>query len=260
MQNPLIVLKDQTLQAQVVLITGASRGIGAATARLFASHGAVVGVNYYRSEQEALQIVKEIEAIGGKALAVQASVDDPEQVAGMVNRVETELGPIETLVMNAAPTKRFTFAPFIDFEWDIFQEMVLGELTGIYFPAQAVTPLMIERQHGSMIAVSSPLSRMGWPGTLAHAAAKAGVDSMVRTLAVELGPHGIRVNTVAPAAVSTDSNPMSEEAKQMNISLTPLGRVAQPEDVAGAIYLLALDEARFITGNYTSATGGLQMT
>jgi 3-oxoacyl-[acyl-carrier protein] reductase len=248
-----------TFQGRVVLITGASRGIGAATARLFAAHGASVAVNYHRSEQEAHQIVREIEAGGGRALAVQASVDDPQQVATMVIRIEAELGAIETLVMNAAPTKRFVFAPFIDFDWDVFQEMVLGELSGIYFPAQAVAPLMIERQRGSLIAVSSPLSRMGWQGTLAHAAAKAGVDSMVRTLAVELGQYGIRVNTVAPGAVPTDSNPMSEEAKQMNINLTPLRRVARPEDIAGAIYLLALDEAQFITGSYTSASGGLQM-
>ena len=118
---------------------------------------------------------------------------------------------------------------------------------------------MIQRKHGSLIAVSSPLSRMGWPGTLAHAAAKAGVDSMVRTLAMELGPHNIRVNAIAPGAVATDSNPMTEEAKKMNINMTPLRRVAQPEDIAGAIHLLALDEAQFITGSYTSASGGLQM-
>lgn len=259
MSNHHTIAKAQTLQGRVALITGASRGIGAATARLFAAHGALVGVNYYRSEDEAAQIVREIEASGGKALAVQASVDDPRQVAAMVKQVEEELGPIETLVMNAAPTKRFAFAPFLEFDWGVFQDMVLGELAGIYFPAQAVAPLMIRRKQGNLIAVSSPLSRMGWPGSLAHAAAKAGVDSMVRTLAVELGPHGIRVNAIAPGAVSTASNPMSEEAKQMNVALTPLGRVAEPEDIAGAIYLLALDEAKFITGSYTSASGGLQM-
>lgn len=106
MSNHHTIAKAQTLQGRVALITGASRGIGAATARLFAAHGALVGVNYYRSEDEATQIVREIEASGGKALAVQASVDDPRQVAAMVKQVEEELGPIETLVMNAAPTKR----------------------------------------------------------------------------------------------------------------------------------------------------------
>ncbi|GHO99474.1 beta-ketoacyl-ACP reductase [Reticulibacter mediterranei] len=256
MSNQHIILKDQTLQGRVALITGASRGIGAATARLFATHGALVGVNYHRSEQEAFQIVREIEAAGGKALAVQASADDPLQLVAMVKRVEEELGPIHTLVLNAAPTKRFAFAPFIDFDWGVFQDMVLGELAGIYFPAQVVAPLMIQRKQGSIIAVSSPLSRMGWPGTLAHATGKAGVDAMARTLAVELGPHGIRVNTIAPGAVKTDSNPMPKEAEEMNIRTTPLGRVTQAEDVAGAIYLLALDEAGFISGSYTAASGG----
>jgi len=251
-----IVLKDQTLRGQVVLITGASRGIGAATARLFAAHGALVGVNYHRSEQEAFQIVREIEAVGGKALAVQASVDDLQQATAMVKRVEEELGPIHTLVMNAAPTKRFAFAPFIDFDWGLFLDMVIGELAGIYFPAQAVAPLMIQRKQGNLIAISSPLSHMGQSGALAHATGKAGVDAMARTLAVELGPHGIRVNTIAPGAVKTASNPMSEEMKEMIIRTTPLGRAPQAEDVAGAIYLLALDEAGFISGSYTVASGG----
>lgn len=256
MSSQQIVLKEQTLQGRVVLITGASRGIGAATARLFAAHGALVAVNYHRGEQEALQIVREIEAVGGRALAVQASVDDPQQVAVMVQQVEEELGPIHTLVLNAAPTKRFAFAPFIDFDWGLFEDMVLGELAGIYFPAQAVAPLMIQRKQGSIIAISSPLSRMGQPGALAHATGKAGVDAMARTLAVELGPHGIRVNTIAPGAVKTGSNPMTEEMEALMAKTTPLGRVTRAEDVAGAIYLLALDEAGFISGSYTAASGG----
>ncbi len=256
MSNQPIVRLDQTLQGRVALITGASRGIGAATARLFAAHGALVGVNYYRSEREAVRIVQEIEASGGKALAVQASVDDPQQCAAMVKRVEEELGPIETLVMNAAPTKRFAFAPFLEFDWGLFQDMVLGELAGIFFPAQAVAPLMRERRRGNLIAISSPLSRMGQSGALANATGKAGVDAMVRTLAVELGPYGIRVNTIAPGAVKTASNPMTEEMEEMLRRTTPLGRVTQAEDVAGAIYLLALDEAGFISGSYTAASGG----
>ena len=127
---------------------------------------------------------------------------------------------------------------------------------GIYFPAQAVAPLMIQRKQGNLIAISSPLSHMGQSGALAHATGKAGVDAMARTLAVELGPHGIRVNTIAPGAVKTASNPMSEEMKEMIIRTTPLGRAPQAEDVAGAIYLLALDEAGFISGSYTVASGG----
>jgi 3-oxoacyl-[acyl-carrier protein] reductase len=178
----------------------------------------------------------------------------------MVKQVEEELGPIETLVMNAAPVKRFVFAPFAEFDWEVFQGMVLGNLAGIYFPARAVAPLMIQRKRGNLIAVSSTISRLNREGTVAHAAGKSGVDAMMRVLAQELGPYGIRVNTIAPGPVETDATAaISAEIKQMTARMAPLRRIAQPEDIAGAIYLLALDEAQFITGSYTSVSGGIYM-
>lgn len=178
----------------------------------------------------------------------------------MVTRVEEELGPIETVVMNAAPIKRHLFAPFVEFDWEVFEGMVLGNLAGIYFPAQAVVPLMIQRKRGNLIGVSSTISRLSREGSIAHAAGKSGVDAMVRVLAQELGPHGIRVNTIAPGLVETEASAgQSEETRQMAARWSPLRRLAQPEDIAGAIYLLALGEAGFLTGSYLSVSGGTYM-
>ncbi len=248
------------LEGQVALITGGSRGIGAATARLFARHGAVVGVNYNASAARAQEVVEAIRAVGGKAIAVQASVDDAEQVAAMVQQVEQELGPIDTLVMNAIAIHRFPFAPFLESSWEMFQDIIMGELAGVYFPARAVAPLMVERKRGNLIAVSSLSARSNREGSGAHAAGKASVDALTRVLARELGPHGVRVNIVAPGPVATEASAPVIRGNEQAIGATlPLRRIAQPEDVAGAILLLATQEAGYLTGNYLSVGGGSYM-
>jgi 3-oxoacyl-[acyl-carrier protein] reductase len=258
----------QLLQGKVALITGGSRGIGAATAKLFARHGAAVGVNYHTSTVRAEEVVEAIRAEGGKAMAFRASVDDAEQVEAMVQHVERELGPIDILILNAmavsgsepVAAKRSIFMPFLESEWDLYQNVVMNSLAGVYLPVRIVAPLMVERKRGNMIAVSSLAARIGYPGTGALAASKASTDALMRVLASELGPYGIQVNVVSPGTVETEASaPMIQGQKETISNALPLRRIAQPEDIAGAILLLATDEARYLTGNYFAVGGGSYM-
>src|SRR5579883_28318 len=255
------------LQGQVVLITGASRGIGAATALLLARHGAAIGVNYHQSVERAREVVGSIRASGGRAIAVQASVENTQEVEAMVQQVEQELGPIDTLVLNAIARSRAasptetrglsTFNSFLDSTWEQYQDGVMRLLAGVYVPARIVAPLMVERKHGNLIAVSSTLARSPYSGAGAVAAGKAAVEALCKALVPELEPYGIRVNVVAPGAVETEASAPYIQARREAISQAlPLRRVGQPEDVAAAILLLASPQASYLTGNYLAAGGG----
>ena len=255
-----IARSTQLLRGRVALITGASRGIGAATARLLARHGASVGVNYNTNAVRAQEVVEAIRSEGGRAIAIQASVDDAKQLEVMAQRVERELGPIDTLIMNAVAVRKFGFAPALESNWEMYQDIVMGELAGVYFPARVVAPLMVERKRGNLIAVSSLSARVARIGSSAHAAGKASVEAFMKVLAGELGPHGVRVNVVAPGLTRTEASaPMMQEWGESYSKMVPLRRVGQPEDVAGAILLLATDEARYLTGNYLAVGGGNYM-
>lgn len=248
----------QLLRDRVVLITGASRGIGAATAKLLGQHGAAVGVNYYGSETAAVEVVESITSAGGRAVAVKADVRDPQQVDAMVQEVADTLGIIDTLVINA--NANFPMAPFVDYRWEDFEAKLLGELKGAFFPCKAVVPSMMEHKRGIIIAVSSRLSRHPEEGFIAHSTAKSGLDAFIKSLALELGPHGIRANVVSPGLTLTDATAqLPQEYKDASVQMVPLKRKGLPEDVAGAILLLASDEAKFITGAYLPVSGGMQM-
>lgn len=246
------------MKDRVVVVTGASRGIGAATATLLAEHGAKVAVNYHSSEAAANEVVAAIEATGGRAIAVKADVRDRAQVDAMVERATAELGPVDTLVINASI--QFPIVPFVDYEWAAFEAKLTGELGAAFHCARAVVPGMIERGSGCIVAVSSGLSRHPGRGFCAHSTAKSGLDAFAKSLALELGPHGIRVNVVAPGLTITDATAfMPEEQKQAMARMTPLGRNAMPEDVAGVILAMAADAAAFVSGAYVPVSGGSQM-
>jgi 3-oxoacyl-[acyl-carrier protein] reductase len=247
-----------SLTHRIALITGASRGIGAATAKLLASRGAHVAVNYFQSEQAAQKVVDEIGKAGGKAVAVKADVRDAGQVSAMVEEVTRKLGPVDTLVSNASI--QFPVVPFVDYEWAAFEAKLVGELRAAFLCCKAVVPGMIERKSGCIVAVSSGLSRHPGVGFCAHSTAKSGLDALMKSLALELGPLGIRVNVVAPGLTETDATSfLPQAARDGAARMTPMRRIGQPDDIAGAVYSLVCDEARFLTGVYLPASGGIQM-
>jgi 3-oxoacyl-[acyl-carrier protein] reductase len=244
------------LSGRIALVTGGSRGIGAATARLFAREGAHVAVNYHLSPAPAHALVDEIAARGGRAIAAKADVTDLVQVGFMVQQVEAELGQIDTLVLNAG--MRVHVAPFLGYSWEEVEAKVSGELKSVFHLSQAVVPGMVARHAGCIVAVSSTLSRRPGDGFSAHSAGKSAVDALLKSMALELGPMGVRVNVVAPGLTLTDATAfLPDAAKDAVAHLTPLRRNALPEDVAGAILLLASDHARHVTGTYLPVDGGM---
>jgi 3-oxoacyl-[acyl-carrier protein] reductase len=247
-----------SLSGNVALVTGASRGIGAAVARALAAQGVAVAVNYFGSEAAAQAVVAEIRAAGGRALAVKADARDRAQLDAMAATVKAELGPIGILVLNAAID--FPMAGFMDYPWEAFEAKLLGELSAAFHGCRAVVPQMLERQQqggrgGAIIAITSGLARSpGW-GFCAHSAAKAGLEGFVRALACELGPMGIRVNAVAPGLTLTDATArVPEPHKRAAAEHTPLRRNGLAPDVAEAV--VGLLQAGFVTGATLPVNGG----
>lgn len=250
---------------KTILVTGASRGIGAALAKAFAAEGGLVIVNYRSSEAAAQAVVEACRAAGGQAVAIAADVTDPEAVAAMIARIGEEAGRIDVVVNNAfAP---YVFDPddrarFWETPWSAYQAQIDGALKATYTVCQAVLPLMRQRGRGSIVNMATDL--VARPSIAYHdyTTAKAALIGFSRNLATELGPLGIRVNCVAPGLVyPTDASRGTREAvKDMLIAQTPLGRIATPDDVAGPVLFLASDWSGFVTGQTLHVDGGLVMS
>ena len=242
-----------SLNGNVALVTGASRGIGAAVAKALAAQGVVVAVNYFGSEAAAHAVVDEILAAGGRAMTVKADARDRAQVEAMAATVQAQLGPIGILVLNASID--FPMASFLEYPWEAFEAKLTGELGAAFHGCRAVVPQMLARKGGAIVAISSGLARHpGW-GFCAHSAAKAGLEGFVRALACELGPMGIRVNAVAPGLTLTDATAnIPEKHKDQAAAHTPLRRNGQAEDVAQAV--LGILQADFVTGATLPVNGG----
>jgi len=246
------------LEGKVALVTGASRGIGAATAKLLGWHGASVVVNYNKSQQAADEVVKSITGNGGKAIAVQADDRNKDQVEAMVKKTVEDFGPVDFLILNAGMP--VPFKPFAELSYDEFEGKVMGELQCFFYPLKAVLPSMMERKSGCIIGISSGLSRRAGYGFSAHTTVKSGVDGLMKALAFELGPLGIRVNTVAPGLTVTDATSwLSKEHFEASAQATPLRRVGMPDDIAGAVLMMVSEEAKFVTGAYLPVSGGTLM-
>jgi amino acid adenylation domain-containing protein len=246
------------LENKVALVTGGSRGIGLAIALLLAEHGAKVAINYRDSEAQARLAKEQIEAEGGTAEVFEADVTNAEDVAKLVEAVHQRFDQIDILAANAH--LHFRHRPFVEYEWTDLERKVTDELKALFYPCQAVAPEMLRRKSGSIVAVSSSLSKHSNEGFLAQSTAKAAVDAFVRALAAELGPGGVRVNTVAPGLTLTDAAmPMSPAEKARIAANCPMRRNGLPDDMAGAVLFLASDLSQFMTGTYLPVDGGFTM-
>ena len=239
---------------KTVLITGGSRGIGAAAAWLFAQNGYRVAINYCSNEQAAKALVEELSAAGCDAFSVRADVSNEEQVAAMVQHVLARFGKLDVLIHNAGIAYQGLLT---DTDSEMWHRLLGIHMDGAYHCCKAVIPSMVRRQSGVILTVSSMWGVTGASCEVAYSAAKAGLIGFTKALAKELGPSGVRVNCVAPGVIDTDMcASFDAETRQSLCDETPLGRLGTPDDVAQTLLFLASDKASFITGQVFGVNGG----
>ena len=248
-------LNNRPLAGKIALVTGASRGIGAAAAIRLAQAGAAVSVNYHQNKEAAEKIVSQVTATGSRGMAFQADVTRREEIERMAEATARELGPIDILVNNAYFP--FQVGPLHELSWEDFHRAVEHELSAFFHCTRVCLPAMKEKKAGRIIVISSRLAQQPLPKMGAYAAAKSALESMANTMAIELGPLGIAVNVVTPAFTLTDASMIMPGAFRERVKETrPLKKHLYPEDVAGAIAFLAGDEASMLTGSHILITGG----
>jgi 3-oxoacyl-[acyl-carrier protein] reductase len=250
---------------KTVLVTGSSRGIGAAIARGFAAEGATVIVNYVQNKQAAESTVDSCLELGGDAWAIQADVSSESEVKRMMDQIELEVGKLDVVVNNAF--KPYLFNPdtrkmFSQLKWEDYQVQIDGALKSTYHVCQEAIPLMKKQTRGSIVNIVTNLVDRPLIPYHDYTTAKSALVGFSRNLAVELGAFGIRVNCVAPGLVyPTDaSRETKEEVKEMIIAQTPLRRIAQPEDIVGPVLFLSSEWSQFMTGQTLFVDGGLVMS
>lgn len=241
---------------KVAFITGASRGIGAATALYFAKCGYDVAVNYLNSKEQAEQVVSQIKALGKNAIALCGDVSDKSQVHNMIAECNKALGTISVLVNNAGIAEQKLFS---DIKEADFKKMFSVNVDGVYNTIHEVLPQMIHEKRGSIVNVSSMWGITGASCEVHYSAAKSAVIGLTKALSQELAPSAIRVNCVAPGLIDTDMNKnLSQEELDAVIEEIPLGKIGKAEDVAKAIFFLADDEmSPFTTGAVLNVNGGM---
>ncbi len=240
---------------KTVLITGASRGIGAATAIYFAKMGYDVAINFLKDEVSAKKVLNEVEALGRKGLLLKADVADQTAVTKMVADATQIFGKIDVLVNNAGIAKQALFTDVTEEEWNRLFSVNVG---GMFHTISAVLPQMVHRKEGAIVNVSSIWGICGASCEVHYSASKAAIIGATKALAQELAPSNIRVNCIAPGVVDTEMNHnLSQEDLDNLKQETPLGRLGTPEDIAKAIYFLADNQwSSFITGQTLSPNGG----
>ena len=252
-----------SIKDRVALVTGGGRGVGKGISLSLAAAGASVEVNYRRDEESAAETVREIEALGGKAIAFSASVDDYEQNAQMVADIERDLGPVSILVNNAGIASRGRSV--VDTDPEEMRRVVATHAFGPHYLAALTLPKMRTLGRGDIVMISSVATRSLGPNGAPYNMGKTAMEALAYTLAKEEREHGIRVNIVAPGLVDTDMGQRLikavqgvEDIRSLDQSM-PFGRVCQPEDVANVVRFLVSDENSYLTGERLYCDGGGQL-
>jgi len=243
------------LDGRVALVTGGSRGIGAAISRELGAAGAHVAVNYARDAESAAAVCVAVRDAGGAATAVQGDVSTAEGAAALVEAVESDVGPIDILVNNAGITRDDLIMRLSEEDW---RDVIDTNLGGAFFTCRALSRPMLKRRSGAIVNITSIVGVHGNAGQSNYAASKAGVIGLTKALAKELGGRGIRVNAIAPGYIATElTDALPDQAREAILSNTPLGRLGEPDDVARAVRFLCSDAAAFVTGEVLAVDGGL---
>ena len=244
-----------SLQDNVALVTGASRGIGQVIATRLAREGAKVAINYHTGAEAAAAVVSSIEAAGGEAFAIGADVSQEDQVAGMVKQVVDRWGKLDVLVNNAGITRDKLLLRMSAQDWD---DVINVNLRGAFLCTRVALPQMVRRRHGRIVNLSSVVGLTGNPGQANYAASKAGLIGFTKALAREVASRNITVNAVAPGYITTAMvEQLPEEVQQGILARIPMGRFGTPEGVAETVAFLCSEGAGYITGQVIGIDGGL---
>ena len=245
------------LQGKIAVVTGSSRGIGAAIAKELAAQGATVIINHRDSATQAEAVTAEIIAAGGSAAVISANVSEFAEAQRLIKETVERFGRIDILVNNAGTTRDMLIMMMPEADWDL---VIQTNLKSAFNCSKAAVRPMMKQRAGRIINITSVSGLAGQAGQTNYSASKAGMIGFTKALAQEIGSRGITVNAIAPGFVPTVlTDVLNEDQKRAIISMTPLGRFAQPEEIAYAVTFLASDRAAFITGQVLSVDGGLVM-
>jgi 3-oxoacyl-[acyl-carrier protein] reductase len=243
------------LAGRVVLVTGSSRGIGAEIAAKAAEEGATIAVHYRASADGASRTVDRVKSMGGESAAFQADLTDGAQAENLVNQALDRFGRLDALVNNAGLTQ---VGPFLEIDPNQWNAVIATDLTAAFHTCRAALPSMVQRGSGAIVNVCSRLGQMGIAETAAYSAAKAGLIGLTRSLAREFGPHGVRVNAVAPGPIATDMTEdlLESEEGRRRLRDLPLGRFGRPDEVANAVVFLLSDASSLFLGQTINPNSG----